>query len=256
MTEKKVIINLSIAPDVRRRLDDLAQTTGWTLGNVLERAILAFSPGPVAVPPPPPAVDLSDVLDRLAALETYRKESASRPGVDMDVDTLVNRITSIHAALSQELTDLRSRVSTLEFAYAISGAVEPEPASIPHLDTKPTEIAADSAVVAIAESTDITVSETSTPSSCETEADETVLADDKPDMEALMASIPEKEFTGVNGKRNRRIIELHCEKLGTSQISKALIAENIINSGEGSVQYFLKKVNIEPNHVGRWQKTK
>lgn len=243
MTEKKVVINLSISVDARRRLEALAKDTGWPLGAVLEKAILAFQ----AQPAPSDTGNISELITRLAALESIdagpRLSSAFHG---------IGELQALTDSCTQLLEELQDRVIRLECNPAltahrpISGVVSEKPIVNPSPEPEPPKIAVSVAAVpgseSPAQSTDIPDSGLTLSSSSEPNPADNVLA-------ALIAAIPEAEFVGLNGERNRKIIELHQKGLGTTQISKALVNANIANSKENSVKYFLGKHGITPNRV-------
>ena len=74
------------------------------------------------------------------------------------------------------------------------------------------------------------------------------------ELAALIAAIPESEFTSLNSDRNRKIIELHTQGMGTNAISRQLAGCGITNSAEPSISYFLKKHRIPANKPGRADK--
>ena len=134
-------------------------------------------------------------------------------------------------------SEILTRLTALESCLAASGAqslITPSPGP------EAAEMAVSVAVAASAPGSELSVDD---------------LQDQKPagvvstELTALIAAIPESEFTGLNADRNRKIIELHTQGLGTSQISKALVNANIANSKENSVRYFLEKQHITPNRV-------
>jgi hypothetical protein len=212
MAEKKVVINLSVSVDARRRLEDLAKSTGWPLGAVLEKAILTYQLGAVA--------------QSSAGSDWVKAHEENSFAIEL---------------LQHWQRDFEGRLSALESRRQPS---LPQSLPLPTPEPEPAKIAVSVAVAAVpgAQSTDVSDTGLTASSSSETNPADNVLA-------ALLATIPEAEFTGPNGERNRRIVELHQKGLGTTQISKALVNANIANNKENSVKYFLEKHGIKPNRV-------
>lgn len=154
--------------------------------------------------------------------------------------------TDALANMRAALAELHRRVSLLEStAKTAPGGARSDVASTPYLEENPAEKADSAAVVALESRADI--------SAVPNEA--VGVATEKPDLAALIDSIPKADFvSGGNEQRNRRILELHVEGKGISQISRVLLDEGVPNSRASSVEYFFKKNHIAPNKPGRWSK--
>lgn len=111
MAEKsqKVVINLTVALVARQRLEALARESGWPMGTVLEKAILAFELGAVAQP--------SSGSDWVPAFEQH----------EIEIDSL-----------KYWQKDFEARLSGLEARLTAS---LPEPLVIPLLEAEAAEIA-------------------------------------------------------------------------------------------------------------------
>ncbi len=209
---------LWLSAEAKQRLERLAAARATTQVSIVESALLALEESPEEEPSSPVSVSV--------------------PGGE-----LAEQIT-------RELAELNRRVSLLENGArtALNGAginATAEPLSYPSLEENGARTADSGAVVALESRADILA----------VSNEDTDLVKENPDLAALIASIPKAELvSGGNEQRNRRILELHLEGMGTTQISRVLIDEGIPNSKEASVTWFLKKNQITPNKINRRSK--
>ena len=170
------------------------------------------------------------IADALQALESSLSGEPAEPE-----PSPAQPVTSNLSELLPRLAALESRLTALE----VQGIVTPSP------EPNPAEMAVSVAVAASAPGSELSVDD---------------LQDQKPagvvstELTALIAAIPESEFTSLNSDRNRKIIELHTQGMGTNAISRQLAGCGITNSAEPSISYFLKKHRIPANKPGRADK--
>ena len=223
--DQKQQFNVWLPKATAAHLKLLSKRTGLAYPALITDALQALEnalSGEPAEPEPAPSAADNELLQRLAALEA--SSSAWVPAHeqhDFQIDLL-----------RHWQKDFEGRLSALESRLT---AQSPEPLPIPSPELNPAEIAVSVAVAAVFG--EASLAQSIAPSAV------------SPELAALIAAIPETEFTGINSERNRKIIELHTQGLGTTQISKALVNANIANSKENSVKYFLEKHGITPNRV-------